>query len=303
MSDLGIKPVVVKQPEQKEQPNILKKLNEDHLHHVEGHDGKIEKAVGLEDKSKEYYKKAGEDVKEAGAHVVGAGKNFERAGSELLSGVNAGGRSRHAGIHVVLKKGHAIGTGVKEGIASWIRDGALNMTFSLKGLADHITDKYLPDGKTVNVKMIAGDPDAKRLSAILRDEATSFEDLKTAYRMLASTHYSESMGHMLGAGKNLSEAAAYTAGAAKALGLSVEKSGHADLVRLAAVGNSIGATAADYAAKGVEGSLEATRDMLLASVEINGAVANALAQADQGKVEVKIDEKLIEKYENILKAA
>lgn len=243
---------------------------------------------------------AGDHGAEAIGHLAGAGANAVMATGAVIEGT----------VDVMAAGGHAIGAGgyavagaggwAAEGVASAGRFVSKNLARAFAALANMMTN-VLKDGKTCTVKELAGDPNAVRFSEEMFGKAAEQLNKSADHMAMAWNSYVEAVDHLAGAGANVVYAAAHTAAVAGHLAKAVGEVGLAGLDDLAAVGLRAAAVAVEFAEKGMEGA----RDAAILSAKISAATANALAIAGQGKVEVKVGDKIaaFEKELEALQAA
>ena len=239
-------------------------------------------------------------------NAAGAVGNAVGFGYEAMRGL---AHTAEAGGHAAVAGGAAVaGAGgvAVETLGSGARAAAQGASKGFAGLANGITG-MLGDGKTTTVKTLEGDATAKRFSQRMFElSEDQFIHQAPQSLALAANAYAQSAAHVGGAVMNTMEAAAHGAlficYSAEAITRLAESGAYATVgplaVHLAALSVDATALSVKFAGKGLEGSREAA----ILGARINAAAANALRQADQGKVEVSVVEQQVKEFEKELAA-
>jgi len=239
---------------------------------------------------------AGVDAADVIINLAGAGANAVFATSKFVEGI---GDTAAAGAHVAAAGGYltaGVGGWAVEGMRSGGREVAKGAARGFGAIANSMT-RIIGDGKNVTVRELQGDPTAQRFSERMFGKAAGQLQLSSDSMNAAWNAYGEALWHLSGVGGNLVLAAGNAAGVAGNLAKAAALTTSAGATKMAEYGVRVGAVAVQAAEAGVVGA----RDLMILSAKFSAATANVLANPDQGKVQVLVDNQL-KQYQNELAA-
>ncbi|MBI3184356.1 MAG: hypothetical protein HYZ28_19655 [Myxococcales bacterium] len=233
--------------------------------------------------------RAGTHAAEAASHLAGAAANAVFATAKVVEGVAL---NAEAGVHLA-NAGMFAGVGGAAWVSEEVRSGgryvAKNASSGFAKIANFFS-RIIGDGKTVTVRELEGDPNAKRFSDKMFDKAGKQLVLSSEAAGLAWNSYIQAVSHMAGAATNVAFAAGHTAAVAGNLAAAAAHTGSAAVVKMSEYGVRLGSVAVQAAEQGMVGA----REMAILSAKFSAGVANILANPDQGKVEVLVQNRLNE---------
>lgn len=246
---------------------------------------------------------AGKDLKDAGvhgdmaaAHLIAAGARAIMATGSVIEGTaDAFDAAGHAALAGGAASLGAMGWAA-EGVSMAGRFVAKNLSRAFAALANMFTDGLLKDGKTVTVRQLAGDPNAVRFSDEMFGKAAEQLNMSADSMRAAWGSYVEALDSAMMGGLHVGFAAGHTVAVATNLAEAAVEVGAAGVLKLAEVGVKVAEVANDMAEKA---TVEA-RDVTILAAQISAEVANLLAVAGQGKVDVTVVDQKIAEFENKL---
>ena len=253
-------------------------------------------ADALKDAAKNTLTDAGASVNRAGGHASDAFVNLSGAAANALF---ATGKTLEGVANTAAAGGHLAAAGglATLGAAAWtteeVRSGgrfaARGAARGFAGIANAFS-RILGDGKSVTVRELAGDPKAIRFSEKMLGEAGKQLNKSADAMNAAWGSYIGAITNLAGSAVNLGMAAGHTAAVAGNLALAAAQAGAAAPLKLAEYGVRLGSAAVQAAEQGVVGA----RELAILSAKLSAATANVLANPDQGKVEVSVNNTLNE---------
>ncbi len=229
---------------------------------------------------------AGYDAKVVAGSVIGAGAEALFATGKVLEGTallgEAALRTATAGGYATLG---AAGWSTEQ-VRSGGRFAAENAARGLSGIANGIT-AIIGDGKQVTVQEMAGDPNAVRFSERMFGKAGKELQLSADAAALSWQSYVGAVAHSVNSAVDLAQAAGYSVAVAGNLAAAAVDLGAAGTVKLAQYGVEL----ASVASQAVEQGLVGARELVILAAKAQAGTANLLANPDQGKVQVLVQDR------------